>query len=396
MSVDFRPLGMQCNLRCQYCYQNVLRDAEPARVRFDFAAATRALEEMKAPPHLSGGEPLLLSLAQLEAIFRYGKKRFGHAGSVQTNGTLLTKAHVRLFTRYDVHVGVSVGGPGELNDARWAGSLARTRASTAATLAAIDRLVVAGRPPGLMIQLSRTNAAGDRLSRLCNWLAEMDRKGIPSARVQVLELDNTAAREAHGLTVEENVQAFRRLAALNRMFETLRLDIFDDKRQLLMMEDDSAECAFRACDPLSTPALEGAGGTGEYHKCGLTDKEGVNFLVPTEQGFERYLALYQTPQQYGGCSGCRFFVVCKGQCPGTGIEGDWRNRSESCEVWRRLFALTEEDLLAEGRTPISLHPRRSEVEAALLAAWASGVNPTLGQIRIQLVLRLEPTQQTAV
>ncbi len=27
MSVELRPLGVQCNIQCQYCYQNPQRDA---------------------------------------------------------------------------------------------------------------------------------------------------------------------------------------------------------------------------------------------------------------------------------------------------------------------------------------------------------------------------------
>lgn len=27
MSVELRPLGVQCNIKCTYCYQNPLRDA---------------------------------------------------------------------------------------------------------------------------------------------------------------------------------------------------------------------------------------------------------------------------------------------------------------------------------------------------------------------------------
>ncbi len=30
--------------------------------------------------------------------------------------------------------------------------------------------------------------------------------------------------------------------------------------------------------------------------------------------------------------------MCKGQCPGTAIDRDWRNRSEHCAVWKALFA----------------------------------------------------------
>ena len=58
--------------------------------------------------------------------------------------------------------------------------------------------------------------------------------------------------------------------------------------------------------------------------CGRTNKDGVDYLKSDHQGYERYIALYNTPHEHGGCKGCRFFLMCKGQCPGTAIDGDWQ------------------------------------------------------------------------
>ena len=132
-----------------------------------------------------------------------------------------------------------------------------------------------------------------------------------------------------------------------------------------------------ACDPYTTESVHGVGGDGTRHNCGLTDKEGIHFQKPDETGFERYIALYHTPHEYGGCQGCRFFLVCKGQCPGTAIDGDWRNRTEYCEVWKRLFTRFESELIADGKVPISQHPERESWETETLAMWADGHNPII-------------------
>ena len=47
-------------------------------------------------------------------------------------------------------------------------------------------------------------------------------------------------------------------------------------------------------------------------------------------------------------SGLPFFLFCKGQCPGTSREGDWRNRSDHCEVWKALYATLETELQEAG------------------------------------------------
>lgn len=68
------------------------------------------------------------------------------------------------------------------------------------------------------------------------------------------------------------------------------------------------------CDPLTTPAVQGVMGDASMSNCGRTMKEGVLWQKASGMGFERYLALYQTPQSVGGCKDCRYFMVCGGMC----------------------------------------------------------------------------------
>src|SRR5205085_33695 len=104
------------------------------------------------------------------------------------------------------------------------------------------------------------------------------------------------------------------------------------------------------------------------------------------EGFERYIALYHTRQEHGGCKGCRFFLMCKGQCPGTAIDGDWRNRTEHCDVWKTLYRHLEEQMLDRGLCPISDRAERewlaglSDVRrCAVTLVTAEDVVPKSGQ-----------------
>ena len=105
-------------------------------------------------------------------------------------------------------------------------------------------------------------------------------------------------------------------------------DITSDIRSLLLGKDDRASCVWRACDPFHTEAVRGLEGDGKESKCGRVNKEGIDYLRPDKKGYERYIHLYKTEDKDGGCKSCRFFLMCKGQCPGTGIDGDWRKKSE--------------------------------------------------------------------
>jgi uncharacterized protein len=371
MSIEVRPLGVKCNIQCQYCYQNPQRDAGNVPTTFDLARMKAALDRAGANFTIFGGEPLLVPDAMLEELWAFGYQRFGSNG-IQTNGTLINERHIALFKRYNVSVGISVDGPEDLNDVRWAGTLRLTREATARTHAAIERLVREGLTPSLIVTLHRNNATADKLPRMRDWFRYLDALGITSARLHDLEIESDAIGAKYGLTHEEQLAAFLEFAALQSELRQLRFDVFADIRKMLLGQDQSTTCVWNGCDPYNTRAVQGIEGHGQRSNCGRTNKDGIDFVKADREGFERYLALYHAPQSCGGCNGCRFFLMCKGQCPGGAIGGDWRNRSSKCGLWMALFERFEAELIAEGHVPISVSRRRGELEAFALRQWASG------------------------
>jgi uncharacterized protein len=386
MSVELRPLGVRCNIQCHYCYQNPQRDADNVARSYDLNRMKEAVLREGGPFTLFGGEPLLTRKADLEELFRWGYERFGGSG-LQTNGSLISDNHIRLFKRYNVRVGISLDGPGELNDVRWAGSEARTREATARSQRAIERLCQSGIRPSLIVTLHRQNAVRDRLPILYDWIRSLAAIGVRSFRLHLLEVENEAVRRQYGLTVEENLEAVLGFADLERELPAVQFDLFRDILRMLAGLDQSTTCVWNACDPYTTRAVRGVEGDGQRTNCGRTNKEGIDFVKAEEPGYERYLALYHTPQEHGGCRGCRFFLFCKGQCPGTAIDQDWRNRTEHCEIWKTLFAKAEADMVRRGWRPLSRHPLRGSLEALFLDAWAAGENPSIAGALRQLSSR---------
>jgi uncharacterized protein len=380
VGVELRPLGVACNIQCQYCYQNPQRDAGNVGRSYDMDSMKAAVEREGGPFTLFGGEPLLLPEEDIEELWAWGFERYG-GNSVQTNGVLINDRHIELFKRYNVSVGISIDGPAELNDVRWVGTLERTREATGKTERAIERLCQAGVPPGLIVTLHRGNAVGERLGRLVEWVRSLETLGVRRARLHILEVDDERIRDQYAMTLEENVAAFLAFLDLESKLTTLELDLFSEMRALLLGEDNAVGCVWNACDPYTTRAVRGVEGTGRASNCGRTNKEGIDFIKADTEGFERYMALYQTPQDHGGCQSCRFFLMCKGQCPGTAIDGDARNRSEHCGVWMTMFERLEADLIAAGREPLSVSPDRERLERGYLELWASGQNTTISGVR---------------
>lgn len=376
MTIEVHPLGFRCNIACRYCYQEPCRQGPEAGgdPQYDLDAMKRALLDEGAPFTIFGGEPLLIPFEDLADLVRWGAEHFSGSGrapvAIQTNGTLLTDAHLKLFKRYGVAVGLSIDGPDELNDARWAGSLEATREATRRSLDALDRLLAAGLTASVICTLSRANASPERLPRLLAWLEDLRARGIRHVNLHALEVDSEDVRAELALSEDELAEAWLAAARLDRA--DFAVQPIRDLRALLRRKDDYALCIWRGCDPWTTPAVRGIDGQGHRMNCGRTYKDGIVMLKADQPGFERYIALYQTPQAYGGCAGCRFFLICRANCPGTAERGDWRGKTEHCRAIVRVLEALEAELVASGEVPLSLAPDRIALERWIVEGWQRG------------------------
>jgi len=379
MTVEIRPFGSACNLTCRYCYQNLQRVAgNQQKGHYDLDRIKHILEEINKPFTLFGGEALLIPESELEKIWQWGYEKFGENG-VQTNGSLINDNHIEMFKKYNVQVGFSIDGPGELNDARWAGSLDKTREATTRSLAAMERLSREGVRYSLIVTLHRGNASPQKLPAMHDWFRKLDALGLTYARLHILQADSETIRSSLALSTEENIKAFVSFYELERELSNLKFDIFTEMQNLLQGQNNASTCVWNACDPYTTTSITGIEGDGQVSICGRSDKDGLNVVKCDTLGFERYIALYQVPQEYGGCMDCRFFLVCKGHCPGAALNNDWRNRTKQCEVWKSLLEYFEARILANGGSPISTRNDRKELDMACLEAWSTGRKISIAQ-----------------
>ena len=393
MTVEVLPVGVACNLGCTYCYQNPMRDAGnfTDKEDYDIDAIIKTLDGQGSDFNVFGGEALLVPIKDLEKLWAYGFKRFNKNG-IQSNGVLITDEHIKLFKKYKVSIGISMDGPDELNSLRWAGSKEKTDASTAKTMNNIKKVLDAGIPVSLIITLHRVNATEKRLPRLIEWVKELDRIGVNTARLHLLEVDNELTRNLYTLTTDQMVNALMTFNDLEKELNHLKFDIFGDMNRLLR-GDDKVTCIWVGCDSYTTSAVQGIGGDGDMHNCGRTSDSGIYWKKADTAGYERYLSLYNTPQEYNGCKDCRFWLMCRGQCPGTAIDKDWRNKTEHCEVWMRLYEYLETEMVNQNEMPLSLHPKLRFAEKIYQERWALGSNPPLASVLASLH-QVEPTQSS--
>jgi uncharacterized protein len=126
MSLSVKTLD--CNGFCGNCYESIIRKVcGNNQNNLDIAKMIRVFREAeklpanqrKRAPAIHGGEPLLLSLSDLESLFKEIYRIWGRT-SIQTNGILLSQAHFDLFCTYKTSVGISIEGvTAQANRGRW-------------------------------------------------------------------------------------------------------------------------------------------------------------------------------------------------------------------------------------------------------------------------------------
>lgn len=415
MTLEVKPVGVTCNLRCTYCYEEPMRDVAPVH-KYDKVAVMKQLETATNYWSLFGGEALLLPIKDLEELLALGFKKWGRTG-VQTNGTLITDAHIELFDKYRTGVGISMDGPGELNDSRWASSLATTRAATLKSETALYKLLELARAgkshlrPSLIVTLQKTNASEDRWPRMKEWMTKLDEMGLKHINFHLMEMDS----DAHELYLphERLKTVMLDLWEFSTTLKNIRFLNFNEITDLLRGRDEDAMCVWKSCDPWNTAAVQGIENDGSPSKCGRANKDGIDW-IPSEGtsgavtvhsigGFvgttshERQLSLYVTPKEHGGCKGCRFWIMCKGHCPGTGnvsggkLLGDWRLRSSHCQTYIDMFEEGEKRILASGELPLSLSPNLKKLEQIMYKGWIAGENISISEAAARLLHEQNPS-----
>jgi uncharacterized protein len=157
-------IASRCNLNCSYCYVYNQADTSwrgrPAVMSRETYAAM--VERIRRHALLSGqekvciifhgGEPTLAGSARFAWMCATARERLADAVRVelmmQTNGTRLDDAWLATLSEHDVHVGVSLDGPREINDAARVDH--RGRGSHDAVLRGIGRLREAGISFGIL------------------------------------------------------------------------------------------------------------------------------------------------------------------------------------------------------------------------------------------------------
>jgi uncharacterized protein len=316
-----------CNLKCKYCYEGEYRKTHECKT-YDLDKVIDAIEKNYDPKRqkditLHGGEPLCLPKADAERILAKSFE-LTQKSSVQTNGTLIDDDFIEMFRKYKTHVGISLDGDNGLSRFRFN---ADTETKIIET---IDKMKSLGIGVSIIAVVSRSNAETDeQLSLFKEFLLKMGKRGI-GGRVNPCGLNGDMSVE---LPPERMAEVYRQLT-LFCVLNGLTWSPFSDLASKLNC--GSAVCCFQGCDLYCTDSAFVILGDGTVTNCMRTNGEDICLRAESKSAI-RSKVLQSVPIEYGGCKDCEYWQYCMGGCPTTAIDGDWRNRTEFCVVWKSII-----------------------------------------------------------
>jgi uncharacterized protein len=329
-------------------------------LKYDIEAILKTISEASKftkSMGLHGGEATVVPIADAERIFEKIKE-VGARATIQTNGFLINDKWIELFKKYDVFVGVSLDGEGELNAARGFFDSSGQRldvTSNAYTEKVMDnlrRMKEAGIGVGIICVLNRFNALRPQREKLHYWLNKLKNMGITVGRLNLVYVDDEVLRPMLELTPEEAADVWVDLADFVLSDKDLKWAPFRE------MEDNLlglglASCHFTGCDSEHTEGEIVIAPDGSIQNCSRIHKDGQPTARRDGLGgtskYDRTLRLRSIPMEKGGCGGCRYWSVCFGGCPAesntvkneTTAGKDFSGKTRACLAIKSTYAFIE-------------------------------------------------------
>ena len=329
-----KPIGAQCNLRCDYCFyleKSALypgKKAAQSRMSDDTLEAlirsqieSRAVGQTEVQFAWQGGEPTLMGLPFFERVValqeRHAPAGVRIANTFQTNGVLVDDSYARFFHDHQFLVGISIDGPEPLHD-RYRRD-ASGRGSFKAVMAGIDCLNRHQVEYNLLSSVQSDNAEHpDEVYRFLS--------GLGSAFIQFIPIVEVEPRNAANIVSSRSVGAVQWGDFLTRVFHRWRerdigriyVQHFDMMLGLVL--GHPATLCVHAPECGRALAVEH---NGDLYSCdhfvdqahfrgNLTCQSLASMVDSPEQ---RRFGQAKTASLPKECRDCRFLHFCHGGCP---------------------------------------------------------------------------------
>lgn len=334
-----------CNFRCAYCSlgdktQGTAFSPEQMTAALHFFAAY-ACEQGETTVNIifHGGEPMLLPAKQygdcIQALLRdFPQLEFRF--SMQTNGSILSPDYLEIFSRYDIHMGVSLDGEQAIHDSQRRDTAGQ--ATYAGILENIRTLQQHNISVSALMVLTRQGLTAD-----LKYLKELDVLHLPLKINPLLAIGDAAGCSdlllSPGDYGDYLIRVFRYLVE-----ESLELSILPLESMLysILEQTRPSGCTF---DPFCCRRFLCIDQQGRIYPCGRFADAHVHQLGTIETGItvegRQILQMMEKrrtsclPEQ---CVSCEIVDSC---CGGCHADVDWNAGmyapDQLCEDYRRIF-----------------------------------------------------------
>ena len=312
-------LTTRCNLSCTYCY-NGDQAGEDMPPEIIGRAVSLAAEE-QSPLHIqiTGGEPTLVPELMTQVVKQAERLSRPVRLAVQTNGTLLGPDILRFFRNHNIHLGLSLDGPREVNQ--------HLRGGTVAVLQAMPLLESLGVPFNVTAVVTAENVG--HLERLPLLLA-----GFSQARGFGLDL---LVSKGRGLAQPAGIEALisnvkklkTMLAAVNRRRSH---PLLWREQELLKNRPRTPGVFCHACRAESLAVHP----DGRCFPCGQTLGTPELCLGYVGGLFSLETPLTDLTLTGEHCQGCRLKGRCPGECPSRLYYNRSQVIEQACALYRTL------------------------------------------------------------
>lgn len=335
-----------CNLGCSYCYQESSRMATAPEDALKLNSLLDRMDQLHAlgwgEQVLHGGEILLLPLEKLEILL---SKLFEQNGetAMQTNGLLVTEAHVSLFKKYNTRISLSLDGPAEMNALRHSPNLDNASQIYSKIIKNLSMLREAGIGVAVISVISTLHSAQGAAEKFCDWISKLADFGITSGRCNLLYAASGVAKGLYEMSNKEAIKFFEVVAPFVESRPDLYWNPFEEIKQNILNPLIIDNCVYADCDPFRTDGVVELNEQGEIGNCSRlanSNSKGHHAVCSVSPSL-RSRILKKTDYSEGGCQGCDYWDICKGHCPAEAIDNNWMKRSRFCETWHFLYTYYE-------------------------------------------------------
>jgi uncharacterized protein len=377
LTIEIVPT-LSCPVGCVYCYWEPTwaENPELRKINYDIDKMVEGWEKVaKMRGHkeaiFHGGEPLLMSVEDMDKLCAKLKEKGCEIFGIQTSTYGMTDERIALFKKYGFNIGISFDGgwyngcpncfvsleptkAGEnvicpnckkevvvyefdLNRGRgWFANPAKQKEFANKTIYWIEKLHANGLTPGTITIINKFNAENDiKLGALTKFY--IDRPWLHPRFNPVHE--ELSALKFLELPEERMAEVYKKLADYCFDYGLNWYPIRSMQNALLGLSIN--DCWFGTdCDATNTLASTFVTDIGETNVC---PKLSTVFETALQISYThspiawRQKILEQTPFEKGGCKGCKYWNLCRGGCESDGIDGDIRNRTRFCQHIYSLY-----------------------------------------------------------